>query len=367
MKYFLSLIFIVSIVILTKGQNPKNHEFSVIHFIRSGGFVGAACRTDISFPYQQQVNLSHNSILHYKVYSEGDIRATLDIFCSGANGGASSASRQVNVTIKHGSEHYILYHNGKFNQLEKHQAEKYISQTRHTMHYEENINSPIIQTPSTSNNKTKKEEDNKLKKQGTCFLIRDDGYLITNHHCIEDATNIYIRGINGDFSVKYNATVIATDHANDLALIKINSKNVNFNTPLFAIRSSGIEQAEKIYTLGFPNAMLLGEEIKITEGIVSAKSGLKKDISKMQVSAAVNPGNSGGPLIDENGNLIGIIYAKLNNTDAAGYAIKASYLEAFLKNIDAFYFEPVQNTISELPLTQKVQLLKQFVFIVETE
>src|SRR5690606_18812934 len=121
------------------------------------------------------------------------------------------------------------------------------------------------------------------------FVISTDGYLVTNYHCIENAKEITVKGIDGDFVTKYGASVVASDPSNDLALIKVGNKNVKFAIPPFAVRSSGVAQAEKVYALGFPKAEAMGEEVKITEGIISAKSGVQGDISKFQISAAVNP------------------------------------------------------------------------------
>ena len=204
------------------------------------------------------------------------------------------------------------------------------------------------------------------KSQATCFLINEEGYLLTNFHCIENAKEITIKGIDGDFTTKYGATIIASDPSNDLALVKINNKNVKFNTPPYAIRSSGVAQAEKVYALGFPMAEAMGQEMKITDGIISAKSGVHGDISKFQISASVNPGNSGGPLIDEQGNLIGVIYAKSTVAESAGYAIKASYLESFLKNVEGFNFTNLTNSLKEKSFTEKINLLKAYIYIIET-
>ncbi len=204
------------------------------------------------------------------------------------------------------------------------------------------------------------------KCQGTCFLLSSEGYLITNYHVVENAQEITVKGIDGDFTTKYGATLIASDQSNDLALIKLGNKSLKFETPPFGIRSSGVSTAEKIYALGFPSAEMLGEEAKVTEGIISARSGVQGDVSKFQISAAVNPGNSGGPLIDEQGNLVGVVFAKSTIAESAGYAIKSGNLEAFLHNVDGFTFPNWVNTMADKSVVEKVAKWKTYVFIVET-
>lgn len=204
------------------------------------------------------------------------------------------------------------------------------------------------------------------KGQGTCFLLSSDGYLITNYHVIENAKEITVKGIDGDFTTKYGATLVASDQSNDLALIKLGNKNLKFETPPFGIRSNGVSTAEKIYALGFPDVEVLGEEAKVTEGIISAKSGAQGDVGKFQISAAVNPGNSGGPLIDEQGNLVGVVFAKSTIAESTGYAIKSGNLEAFLHNVDGFIFPNWVNTMADKSVVEKVAKWKTYVFIVET-
>lgn len=226
----------------------------------------------------------------------------------------------------------------------------------------------IVKIGEDSENQVGYESKSKQhkKSQATCFLINEEGYFLTNFHCIENAKEITIKGIDGDFTTKYGATLIASDPSNDLALLKINNKNVKFNIPPYAIRSSGVAQAEKVYALGFPMAEAMGQEMKITDGIISAKSGVHGDISKFQISASVNPGNSGGPLIDDQGNLIGVIYAKSTVAESAGYAIKASYLESFLKNVEGFNFTNLTNNLMDKSFTDKINLLKAYIYIIET-
>lgn len=340
-------------------QNEKEElPYATINFVRGNARFLSTCIVNIEFPYQRMFTFPHRTVVKYKVYSEGDIVITQEGTCQGAYTPVISKSQQITISVKRGNEYFVTFESWKIVQSEIAEISKLSKYIRDTLKFEENLDYPIL-----------KESVNNIRgSQGTCFLINNEGYFITNYHCVENAKEINIKGIDGDFSTKYGATIIASDPSNDLALVKISNNNVKFSTPPFSIRSNGVNQAEKVYAMGFPKAEAMGKEVKITEGIISAKSGLQGDISKFQISAAVNPGNSGGPLIDENGNLIGVIYAKSNIADAAGYAVKASYLEVFLKNVDSFSFPyPSEITLKEIPFTEKIATLKKYIYIIETK
>lgn len=268
-------------------------------------------------------------------------------------------TEEINLDISEGSKFFIenILPNARFRLVD---SAKWVNSASY-------VKSTIVMKEEDSNPWGKIDNSKKSGKgQGTCFAISPNGYLVTNYHCIENAKEITVKGIDGDLTTKYGATVVASDPSNDLAILKIGNKNVKLNVPNYGLRSSGVAQAEKVYALGFPAAAAMGTEVKITEGIISAKSGVGGDISKFQISAAVNPGNSGGPLIDEQGNLIGVIFAKSTIAESAGYAIKASYLETFLKNVDGFEFPSFVNNMKDKSLPEKVADWKNYIFIVET-
>ena len=118
--------------------------------------------------------------------------------------------------------------------------------------------------------------------------------------------------------------------------------------------------------MGYPYARTMGTELKVTEGIISAKSGAGGDLSKFQISAALNHGNSGGPLIDEDGNVIGVLYAKSTVAESAGYAVKASYLDVFLSNVEGFDRPVLVNTLKGKSVPEKISALKDFIWILTT-
>lgn len=119
--------------------------------------------------------------------------------------------------------------------------------------------------------------------------------------------------------------------------------------------------------MGYPLRATMGDEIKLTNGIVSSKTGFQGDITSYQISAPVQPGNSGGPLFDNQGNLIGIINAKHTGAENASYAVKTSYLTNLIDLLSSPPKLQTINSLSSKTLTQQVELAKKFVYIIETE
>ncbi len=343
------------------GTPSEGQPYSTIHFVRTSQSTNSYCRTDLTLPNQRQFPLAMGTVVRYKVYSEGEILVTLESQCPSAYRSNMLAAVQLSVTTRQGEDHYVLLTSDVFKEISFAEIKKDLDKCSNSMKQEENIEFPI-------NRKSIHDASKRSGKgQSTCFLISPDGYLVTNYHCVENSTELKVKGINGDFTTAHTATVIAKDPSNDLALLKLSDASLKFAALPFTLRTSGVLQAERIYALGFPVAAAMGDEIKITEGIISARSGVQGDISKFQISAAVNPGNSGGPLIDEAGNVVGVVYAKSGVADNAGYAVKAMYLEAFLKNIDNFTYPNFTYSLENLTLPQKVELLRKNIFILETK
>jgi len=204
------------------------------------------------------------------------------------------------------------------------------------------------------------------KATGTGFALTSDGIIVTNNHVIEGASTISIKGINGNFDKGYKGKVVITDKNNDLAIIKIddNSFTALGKVP-YTIRSSSASTGESVYVLGYPLISTMGNEIKLTNGIISSKSGFQGDITSYQISVPVQPGNSGGPLLDNQGNLIGIINAKHVGAENVSYAIKVNYLNNLIDLIDGM---PALQTVSSLngkTLPQQVEILRKYVYIIE--
>lgn len=201
---------------------------------------------------------------------------------------------------------------------------------------------------------------------GSGFAVSSDGLIVTNHHVVNGTKNIKVKGINGDFSKAFSAKIIIEDKNNDLALIKIDDPNFqNLGEIPFVITNKSLDVGNSIFVLGYPLRASMGDEIKLTNGIISSKSGFQGDVTSYQISAPVQPGNSGGPLFDDKGNIIGIINAKHTGAENASYAVKASYL---INLINLMTIPPKLQTVNVVagkPLTEQVKILKKFTYIVE--
>jgi S1-C subfamily serine protease len=200
---------------------------------------------------------------------------------------------------------------------------------------------------------------------GTGFFINTKGYIVTNYHCVESAKSIKVSGVNGDSNKKYNAVVEVTDKQNDLAILKISDSSFRPLTNIpYAFKFTTSNVGEDCFVLGYPLISTMGKDIKLTNGIISSKSGYEGNVSQYQISAPVQPGNSGGPLFDKDGNVIGIVQAKHREAENAGYAIKSSYIRNLVELLPITISFPTNNLLKGKSLPQQVNLASKAVCIV---
>lgn len=213
----------------------------------------------------------------------------------------------------------------------------------------------------------KEFEKEMLKSSGTGFFIHKDGYIITNYHVVKNANNgnIKITCINKNSNESYHAEILVVDKQNDLAILKITDKKF---VPLaivpytfkFNISSIG----EDCFVLGYPLISSMGKDIKLTNGIISSKTGYDGNVSQYQISAPIQAGNSGGPLFDKDGNIIGVVQAKHTLAENAGYAIKASYIRNLIELLPTPIVLPQNNLLKGKTLPQQVELASKAVCII---
>lgn len=199
---------------------------------------------------------------------------------------------------------------------------------------------------------------------GTGFAI-SDGLIATNHHVINGAKSITIRGINGNIDIAYNGYVAATDEEHDVAIVRIVDKRFGGIGKLpYVIGKTIPDVGEEVFTLGYPLTTSMGDDIKLTNGIISAASGYKGDASMYQITTPIQPGNSGGPLFNSDGSVVGIVCAKHADAENANYAVKVSYLYS-LANSKLGIELGGSNKVQSKKLSKKVKKLKNYVYLIE--
>jgi S1-C subfamily serine protease len=198
---------------------------------------------------------------------------------------------------------------------------------------------------------------------GTGFAISSNGYVVTNYHVVKDADSIYVQDAAGE---SYKAKQIYIDPSYDLAVLQIVDPAFKDLAALpYTFKKSASNVAESVYTLGFPK-----DELVYNEGYVSSKNGYGGDTVAYQVTIPVNPGNSGGPLLDNKGNVVGIINRKQTLVDGVAFAVKSSYL---LKSIEAIDQDSLKNklilnkrnSLSGLKPSEQVKKLEPYIFMVK--
>ncbi len=204
----------------------------------------------------------------------------------------------------------------------------------------------------------------KWTSSGSGFFISDKGYFITANHVVAGASKIVLNTMAG----AVDATVVASDSANDVAVLKVNDSKSKSFTALVIPPRSKVLLGQTVFTVGFPNPTLQGINPKLTKGEISALTGIQDDVRAYQVSLPVQPGNSGGVLADEHANVLGIVVQKLNTLGVAlvtgdvpqnvNYALKVSYANSLIDSVPGLSEslpQPSGEALSFEKAVQKVQ------------
>jgi serine protease Do len=194
---------------------------------------------------------------------------------------------------------------------------------------------------------------------GTGFAITKDGYVLTSYHVIQDAKQIYI---SNESVGQLQAEVVYSDKLLDLALLKVKEDSFpGFKEIPFALKKSISDPGEKVFTLGFPR-----EDLVFGDGSISSYTGYEGDTTAYQISIPVNPGNSGGPLFDNHGNLIGIISGKNESAEGASFAVKSKWINEYIssKNDDNNILLPSNKLLMGVDRATQIKRLREVVFMV---
>ena len=180
---------------------------------------------------------------------------------------------------------------------------------------------------------------------GSGFAVSFLGHIVTNEHVIAGCSDIKVHK-NGEL---YVSTTLYSDKVNDLALIKVSFKPRH----IFKLNSNDAQLMEPVFVAGFPFGNQLSSSVKVTNGITSSLSGIGNNFSQMQITAALQPGNSGGPIFNKEGNVLGVAVAKLalgpilekygTIPENTNFGIKVSVLKTFLKSNNVQFKEGESN------------------------
>jgi S1-C subfamily serine protease len=195
---------------------------------------------------------------------------------------------------------------------------------------------PVVATvtapPSSSGTKPAKTFD----QTGTGFVVSGNGHIVTNQHVVDGCVGDIQGNLTGEAPVKLR--LVSSDETNDLALLQASGSFKDAAT----VKDKAIHSGDSVVAIGYPFHGLLTTDFTVTTGIVSSLSGILNDTRYLQISAAVQPGNSGGPLLASSGEVVGVVSAKLNALKFAkatgdipeniNFAIKTGALRDFLDN-----------------------------------
>lgn len=210
--------------------------------------------------------------------------------------------------------------------------------------------------------------DMDVKGTGSGIIVSTGGYIVTNYHVIENANKIQVEVNENGSPRSYYAKVITKDEDNDIAILKIEDETFK---PLAELNYSFVESGSanvgaSVFTIGFPLALHgMGKEAKFTDGKISAKTGYNGSINSYQTSVPVQPGNSGGPLFNDKGELIGVINSKYSSADNASYAIKVNYIKNLMEILPDSPAFPNSKNLLTATTEDKVKVITQYVVLIK--
>jgi serine protease Do len=200
---------------------------------------------------------------------------------------------------------------------------------------------------------------------GTGFLIDTKGYLVTNAHVVKGAQHVAVQSGNGK---DLRAQVIYSDVERDIAILKIIDKNYKTLSSIpYSIKRNSGDLAESIFTLGYPR-----NDIVYGNGYIASKTGPDGDTLSCQITIAANKGNSGSPILNKNGEVIGILSKKENTVEGAAFALRSKYIFEALNELqkDSSYRNiklPVSSSLKGKDRTQQVNAISNYVFMVKVD
>ncbi len=197
--------------------------------------------------------------------------------------------------------------------------------------------------------------------EGTGFAINDKGYFITSYHMVKNADSVFV---TNDVLGRVSAKLILSQPKFDIAIYKIDSiALLKGNAFPFSFKAAETEIGDKIFTLGYPR-----KDAVYGEGALSSATGFNNDTTMYQISIPVNPGNSGGPLLDEQGNVVGVIRGKLVTAEGTGFAVKSHFIQQAIESIEndslkkEITLGTKRSSLKGLKRSEQIKRMQPFVF-----
>jgi S1-C subfamily serine protease len=208
--------------------------------------------------------------------------------------------------------------------------------------------------------------DRLFDQKGTGFLVSSNGHLVTNAHVVQGCVGDILGNPSGEAPAKLR--LVSSDETNDLALLQATGSFKD----VAKIRDKAIQSGDSVVAIGYPFHGLLTSDFTVTTGIVSSLSGILNDTRFLQISAAIQPGNSGGPLLASSGDVVGVVAAKLNAIkfvratgnipENINFAIKTGALRDFLDNSVVPY--QISDAKAELKTADIARDARAFTFLI---
>lgn len=223
----------------------------------------------------------------------------------------------------------------------------------------------VLKSSTTAINNSRPAGNPKLG--GTGFLIDGKGYLVTSAHVVAKADSVYIQNIKGEY---FKVNILYNDKQTDIAVLKIVDPRYQPVKMLpYALQKNVADLGEEVFTMGFPRSTT---EVIYDKGYLSAKTGYNGDTTTYQLAISANPGNSGGPIFNHNGEVIGILSGRQTSADGVVFSSRAKNIFTALHEIkkDSSNEDRIKlllpSSIRGMDRVQQIKKIEDCMFIVQS-
>jgi len=228
--------------------------------------------------------------------------------------------------------------------------------------------------PRTNKTAIKQTEENERLSQGTGFILSSNGLIITNYHVIAESKSIEV--LFPDKNITKQASLKLKDKNNDIAILQIidfDLAEITSHTIPYSIGNiNSVKTGQEVFTLGFPLGSIMGTKPRLSSGRINSLYGIEEDPRLLQIGNPLQPGNSGGPLFNENGDLVGIVVSGLNAEyfyenlgiipQNVNFAVKVSYLESLIGMLpDEENISNRENLLIGKKMEEQIELLNSYI------